>query len=167
MTHYFFPLSTDMGKGHCASLARVMAGILTAAFRPSFTNYTSIFVAKTSTPPSPHLTSRWHNLASKLFLKCLIRLKKRCPVSLSLCQFTNSHLSSAKSTKSQTIISTTWKQSEPVYKSKAGQSLLLSPISPQHRPGEWSQILGFNTLKVWGVRQIIFLLNTVSTTLRL
>lgn len=65
-------------------------------------------------------------------------------LSLSLCQFTNSHLSS---TKSQTIISTTWKQSEPVYKSKSGQSLLLSPISPQHRPGEWSQILSFNTLK--------------------
>lgn len=89
-------------------------------------------------------------------------IKKQCPVSpsLSLCQFTNSHLSSAKSTKSQTIISTTWKQSEPVYKSKAVQSLLLSPISPQHRPGEWSQILSFNTLKVWGVKQIIFLLNT-------
>lgn len=79
---------------------------------------------------------------------------------LSVCQLTNYHQSSAKSTKSQTVMSTTWKQSQPVYKSKAGQSLLLSPISPQHWPREQSHILRFNTFKVWGVGQIIFLLNT-------
>lgn len=78
----------------------------------------------------------------------------------SVCQLTNSHLSSAKSTKSQTIISTTGKQSQPVYKSKAGQSLLLSPISLRHQLGERSQILRLDTFKVWGAGHIVFLLNT-------
>lgn len=71
----FFPTERGYGKGHCTSVTQVMAGILTAAFQPRFTNCTSIFVAKTSTTASSnhhhnhHYANylRWHNLASKLF----------------------------------------------------------------------------------------------------
>lgn len=52
MTRYLFLVNTDIGKGHCTSVAHVMARILTAAFQPRFTNCTSIFVAKASTTAS-------------------------------------------------------------------------------------------------------------------